>query len=183
MSRTEGFAVMDVSTSICDDPKFRRIQREHPELVAPAFTAYMATAAESWLSGRRVPIADAWPTIIPYSAEVVGVLTAVRLLDHRGLLPSKTWKSWFEPANQRREALRAKWRQSSTNYRAASSRRQRGVSDESSPPVPYRTVPSDSVPSDPSRTAGYTNGVTSDEDVPPHLRAVNGVDDPARKTA
>lgn len=109
MSRTEGFAVMDVSTSICDDPKFRRIQRQTPDLVAPAFTAYVAVASESWKAGRRVAVVDAWPTFLPYVAEVVAALMDAKLIDHRGLIPVKAWRGWFEPARERRDKSRDRW--------------------------------------------------------------------------
>jgi hypothetical protein len=58
MSRDEGFAVMDVSTSITDDPKVRKLWRHAPDHAAAAFTAYVATMAESWRSGKRATVDD-----------------------------------------------------------------------------------------------------------------------------
>jgi hypothetical protein len=109
MPRSEGFAVMDVSTSVCDDPKFRRLHRENPELVAIGFTAYIATMAESWRTGRRVSIDVAWPAFLTFDKAVVDALIRVGLLDRRGLLSSKAWRSWFDPARKRRDQSRDRW--------------------------------------------------------------------------
>jgi hypothetical protein len=109
-SRDEGFAVMDVSTSICDDPKFRRLAREHPEHIASGFVAYVATMAESWRTGRRVRVEDAWPSVLPFVPESAGALRDVGLLDRAGKVPMKTWAGWFDPAARRRESSRERWR-------------------------------------------------------------------------
>ena len=108
-SRDDGFAIMDVSTSICDDPKFRRLARENPELVAPAFTAYVATMAESWRVGRRVPVEDAWPGFLVFDQAVCDALRRVALVDQRGLVSSKAWRGWFAPARERRAKSRERW--------------------------------------------------------------------------
>lgn len=109
MSRAEGFAVMDVSTSICDEPKFRRLQRENPELLAAGFTAYLSVMAESWKAGRRVNIEDAWPSFLPFDRATADALIRVGLLDRRGLLSPKGWRGWFEPARERRDKARDRW--------------------------------------------------------------------------
>lgn len=109
MSRDDGFAVMDVDTDIVNDPKFRRIQRSSPEHVAPAIAAYVAILGESWHSGRRVQIGDAWPVILPVDDAVVASMIEAGLLDRRGMLPAKVWKAWFEPVKERRDASRARW--------------------------------------------------------------------------
>lgn len=136
-SRDDGFAIMDVSTSICDDPKFRRIARERPELVGTTFTAYMATMAESWRIGRRVGIEDAWPAILPYDAEAVAIMVAVGLLDRRGILSPKAWRGWFEPARARRDKSRADWRKWQAEHR----RSKGGVSPDSEPDKGKPSVP------------------------------------------
>lgn len=187
MSRTEGFAVMDVSTSICDDPKFRRIQRQSPELVGTAFSVYVAVMAESWRAGKRVSVDDAWPSIIPYDARADEALREAGLLDRRGLPSAKAWRSWFEPAYKRRETMREKWRRANENRRDDSAPPPRGNRADTAAPVPSRTAPSDrtvrpdrSAPSDPP---GSTTRVTDEIDLPPHLRIINGAADPKGKTA
>lgn len=136
-SRDDGFAIMDVSTSICDDPKFRRIARERPDLVGTAFTAYMATMAESWRIGRRVGIEDAWPAVLPYSADAAEIMVAVGLLDKRGVLSPKAWRGWFEPARNRRDKSRADWRKWQADHR----RSQGGVSPDTGPDKAKPSVP------------------------------------------
>lgn len=136
-SRDDGFAIMDVSTSICDDPKFRRIARERPDLVGVAFTAYLATMAESWRIGRRVGIEDAWPAVLPYDAEAAALLIAVGLLDKRGVLSPKAWRGWFEPARNRRDKSRADWRK----WQALHRQGQGGVSTDTDPDKSIPSVP------------------------------------------
>ncbi len=128
-SRDDGFAIMDVSTSICDDPKFRRIARERPDLVGVAFTAYVATMAESWRIGRRVGIEDAWPAVLPYSSDAAAIMIEVGLLDKKGVLSPKAWRGWFEPANKRRNQSRSDWRKWQQEHR----KRQGSVSPDSGP--------------------------------------------------
>lgn len=111
MSRDDGFAIMDVSTSIHEEPKFRRLSRRHPDLIAAAFFAYVSTMAESWRHGERVSIEDAWPSLIPYNAAVVSALRRYSLIDRRGCIGDETWEHWFGPAFARREAARAAGRE------------------------------------------------------------------------
>lgn len=162
MSRDEGFAVMDVSTSICDDPKFRRLARQNPDLVGPAFTAYMATMAESWRVGRRVGIDDAWPAILPYRQDARDALIEVGLLDRRGVLSSKAWRGWFSPAQHRREKSRADWRRWQQEHR----KNQGGVSPDSDPDTSIPSVPpvrpSGRPPVLPSRANGASANGPSD---------------------
>lgn len=146
MSRAEGFAVMDVSTSVCDDPKFRRLQRENPEFVAPGVTAYLATMAESWKAGHRVSVEDAWPAILPFNREVVDAMIRVELLDRKGLLSQKAWRSWFEPARKRRQQSRDRWTRYNANRDADTALVPRGSDVSTATSVP--SVPS--VRSDPS---------------------------------
>lgn len=110
MSREDGFAVMDVSTDIVNDPKFRRLHRQAPEHVAAAFMAYVAVLGESWKAGRRVPVVDAWPVLLPYDEAAIAAMIAAGLLDKRGQIPAKAWQGWFEPAHMRRKNTRERWR-------------------------------------------------------------------------
>lgn len=162
MSRAEGFAVMDVSTSICDDPKFRRLQRENPEQVAVAFTAYIAVMADSWKAGQRVSIEAAWPGFLPYDETAIASLIRVGLLDKRGRPSQKAWSSWFQPANERREKARDRWARYNAGRNADTAPPPRGNHAATATSVPLLpSVPSDpSVPSAPSTagTRGEKNG-------------------------
>jgi hypothetical protein len=110
MPRDEGFAVMDLSTDIAHDPKFRRLHRHYPELVGDCFTVYLTTLAESWKAGARLPADEVWPPILPYREQVIAALAEVGLLDSRNLVSVKAWRSWFDPANERRKKSRDRWR-------------------------------------------------------------------------
>jgi hypothetical protein len=186
MPRSEGFDVMDVSTSVCDDPKFRRLFRDAPELVAPAFAAYLATMAESWKAGRRVSVDDAWPAFLPFDQAVVDALIRVALLDRRGLLSPKGWRSWYEPARERREKSRDRWTRYNAKRDADTTLPPRGNGADTATSVPSVRpfLPSEpSVrPSAPStRARGESTrsvapkGPTAltEEDLPEHLRRVN----------
>lgn len=143
-SRSDGFAVMDVSTSICEDPKFRRIQRDSPGRLAPAFMAYMATMAESWQAGRRVTIEDAWPAVLPFDEAVVEALKTARLLDAAGRISAKSWREWFDAAFQRRESARERWRRANANRSVGAAQLPRGSDADTGATVTYRSVPSES---------------------------------------
>lgn len=149
MSRDDGFAVMDVSTDICHDPKFRRLQRERPEHVASGFLAYMSTAAESWKSGRRVAVEEAWPALIPFDAAVCDSLRLVGLLDRHGLVSSHAWRGWFKPALERRLKTRARWTRWNEKRAADTTLDQRGTDAVMTPTVRQSVSPSEpSVPTD-----------------------------------
>lgn len=109
MSRVQGFEVMDMSTSLLHDPKIRRLSREHADVLAPGFMAYVATVAESWKAGDRLSIEDAWPSYLPYDGAAIAALTAVGLLDDAGRVPVKAWRGWFAPARKRRESSRKRY--------------------------------------------------------------------------
>jgi hypothetical protein len=111
---------MDVSTDIVNDPKFRRLHRQNPEHVLAGFLAYVAILGESWKAGRRVPIVDSWPVILPFDAAVIASMEAAELLDSKGLIPSKTWIGWFTPAQKRRKATRERWRRANEKRLAES---------------------------------------------------------------
>ncbi|MBV9484596.1 MAG: hypothetical protein JO246_00910 [Frankiaceae bacterium] len=110
MSRTEGFDVMDVSTSLPNDPKFRELARRFPDDLAPAFMAYVGTMAESWRAGERVTVDVAWPSILPRSDSAVTALLAVKLLDRSRRVTVSAWRDYFDQARERREKSRARWR-------------------------------------------------------------------------
>lgn len=150
MSRSDGFPVMDVSTSICDDPKFRLLQRRNPAIVAVAFTAYIATVAESWRAGRRVSIDHAWPAFVPFDDAAKTALAGVGLLDRMGCVPQKAWRSWFDPANERRARSRERWARYNAQRNAVTTPAPRGSDAATATSVPsVRTVPSvPTVPSD-----------------------------------
>ena len=146
MSRDDGFAVMDVSTGYVDDPKWRKLARYAPDQLGSAFIAYTATMAESWRTGRRVTIEDAWPALIPVSKPAIDALRHVGLLDSHGLVQSRAWRGWFGAAKTRRDAFRDRWARANEKRRAATEQLPRGDSAATASPVP--SVPS--VPSDPS---------------------------------
>jgi hypothetical protein len=110
MGRTEGFDVMDVSTALLNDPKVKRLAREHPEQLTTGFMAYVATMADSWRHGERVTVDDAWPTYLAFDEPAVAALKAVQLLDARGRVTTSGWRGYFESARDRREKTRERWR-------------------------------------------------------------------------
>jgi hypothetical protein len=177
MARGEGFGIMDVSTDVANDPKFRRIQRQAPELVAPAFAVYIALMAESWKAGRRVSIDDGWPAFMPFDPKVVDQLTAAGLVDRHGLIALAAWQTWFMPVRARRAALRERWSRANANRHgqaireantAASSRGDAAVTarlPRGSRPdtAAIRSVPS--VPSERKRTDERPKGETNGRDL------------------
>lgn len=159
MSRSEGFAVMDVSTDIVNDPKFRKLQRltvDRPDRLSGAFMVYVAMLAESWKAGKRVNYDEAWPAILPFDKEIPTLLREAGLMDGAACIPTKTWNSWFKPANTRREATRERWRkanekrhESSTNNSGPTAQIPRGNS-VGTVAIPNRTEPSVPIPTEPS---------------------------------
>lgn len=115
MSRTEGFDVMDVSTALHNDPKVKRLAREHPEQLGPGFLVYLSTVAESWQAGERVTVEDGWPGYLAFDEATVEALKDVRLLDSKGMVPLKSWRGWFDVARARREKTRERWRRANAN--------------------------------------------------------------------
>jgi hypothetical protein len=109
---------MDVSTSIVDDPKFRKLYRHAPDHAGAAFAAYIATVAESWKAGCRVNVDDAWPAFVPFDKAAVEALIHVGLLDARGAIPARSWRSWFGPAFERRANARERWRRANERRHA-----------------------------------------------------------------
>lgn len=110
MSRDDGFGVMDMSTDIVNDPKFRKLHRLETCQVAPAFMAYVAVIAESWKAGRRITVEDAWPALLPFDNAIRQAMADVGLVDRTGRIPLRAWQGWYEQAHRRREASRESWR-------------------------------------------------------------------------
>lgn len=147
MSRDEGFAVMDVSTSLLQDPKVRKLQRYAPDRWPVAMIAYVSTMSESWKAGRRVSVEDAWPVGLTFDALAAEALIQVGLVDGSGHIIPRTWRSWFGKAKSRRAKSRADWRKWQQEHR----KRKGGVNPDSDPDKVIPSVPPvRSVPSDPS---------------------------------
>lgn len=108
-TQLRGFDVMDVSTSLPNDPKVKRLAREHPDQLCAGFLVYMATLAESWLAGERVTYDDAWPSYLPFDEATVAALRSVKLLDEQGRVTTRGWHKYFEPARKRRAQGRRRW--------------------------------------------------------------------------
>ena len=162
MARDDGFAVMDVSSDIANGRKFRRIQRQAPDLVAVAMTVYVALLGESWKAGRRVPVDDGWPTLVAFDQRVVDQMTTVGLLDRRGLVTSAAWRRWFEPARARRAASRDRWARYNANRHAVATSLPRGNRVATATSVPSvrskeRTVAPRGARATVRRTNGHDN--------------------------
>jgi len=140
MSRDDGFAVMDVSTDIINDPKVRKLWRYAPSHAAVALVGYVATMAESWKAGRRVSIDDAWPAIVPFNQSAVEALAHVGLLDKRGMVTVAAWRGWYEPAKARRDKSRDRWARYNAQRNADTASLPRGTNADTASSVP--SVPS-----------------------------------------
>lgn len=152
---------MDVSTDILNDPKFRKLARHAPDRIGPAFIGYIATLSESWKSARRVAIDEAWPVFLAFDPVAVDALIHVGLLDGRGMVPAKSWRSWFDPADERRRKARDRWARYNAKRDAdamsspplddaVTASEPRGSNAGTATSVPVRTVPLRSEPSEPS---------------------------------
>jgi len=109
VSRDEGFAVMDVSTSWLLDDKFTKLARDYPRLLMWGVVAYASTKAASWRHGKRMTVGDSLPAWLHYDPDGMGALMAVRLIDRTGRVPVKTWHAWFGRASSRRQNSRERW--------------------------------------------------------------------------
>jgi hypothetical protein len=109
MSREDGFDVADVATGHLDDPKVKALWRAvapDQDRMSRALTLHLSVLLASWRQGARVTVAEAVPVWLDPDAELVATLQAVGLLDRTGKLPTRSWKGWFGPAWERREARR-----------------------------------------------------------------------------
>jgi hypothetical protein len=154
MSRDDGFAVMDVSTDLVNDPKIRKLYRHAPDHADRAVVAYLSTMGESWKAGRRVSIDDAWPAFVPFDQSSVAALVHVGLIDGRGMVSAKAWRGWFGPADDRRRKSRAKWKRANDKRHAEAM----GGDTDATPESPRGDAavtpsPAPSVPPDPSAPA------------------------------
>ena len=101
---------MDISTSIDDEPKFRRLAGAHPDLYADAFTAYVCLCAASWRNGSRLTAGEGWPLLLTLTkrksgghdtGDVVDALREVDLLDDDNRIPVRAWDNWYVAAAER----------------------------------------------------------------------------------
>jgi hypothetical protein len=106
MSRDGGFTRADVDTGMLDDPKFRKLGQLHPDLFVSSVVAYLAVLLASWRAGNRAALDEAWPLLLAADPAVADALREVRLLDARQRIPARVWRSWFQPAFERREKRR-----------------------------------------------------------------------------
>ena len=161
MSRDDGFDVADVATGHLDDPKVKALWRElapDQDRMSRALMLHFATLLASWRQGCRVTVDEAVPVWLAPDAELVAVLVSTKLLDRTRRIPARSWKGWFGPAWERREARREAGRKGGQ----ASGKRRFSIAE------PGRPSGRPSVPSDrPSVNARETvQGTNGRRDVP-----------------
>ena len=115
MSRGAGFDRCDLDTAIMSDPKFKKLARTHPDLIAVAIAGYVGIVAECWRAAERLAAEDAWPAIVPWSPDAVAAMKDADLLDADGRIVEHAWESWFGDANRRRQAGRARYARYNAN--------------------------------------------------------------------
>lgn len=107
MSRSDGFAVADVSTSFVDDDKVRRLWRILAQQAAcEAGWVYLTVLLGSWREGRRLSAEEAMPVGFVIDPLVIDALRKVKLLDRTARVPSGAWSGWYGAAHARREQAR-----------------------------------------------------------------------------
>ena len=110
MARDDGFAIADISTAYFDDAKVRRLWRllepDGPAMTE-ALALHLATVLASWRDGKRVSASEAAPLYLPVRPAIVARLVEVGLLDRSERIPARSWRSYNDPAVERREARRA----------------------------------------------------------------------------
>jgi hypothetical protein len=150
MSRDDGFAIADISTSTLEDVKFRALWRtlNEPGTMSQAVVIYLATLLESWKSGERVCAEVAAPMWVANADTIASILSSVGLLDAQGMVPEHVWDNWFGPAYSRREEKR---KAGSIGGQRKASNALAQLEDGSSYALPVPSVPSyPSYPSVPS---------------------------------
>lgn len=121
---------MDFSTSWHDDPKWKVIWRRRPDLVAVCAYVYTVLAAESWRTGSRITVHDAWPPLVAYDADAVAELMHAKLIDRAGKVLIKTWDGWYGPALERQRMSRERWQRANEKRHQQALRRIDGDNDD-----------------------------------------------------
>lgn len=109
MSRDDGFLRADVSVHLYDDDKVKALYRELAGDLGRMGHAMMlaeVTLLASWRDGKRRTVHEAAPLWLTVDDDLVAVLVTVGLLDRTGRRPAGSWRTWFGPAHERREARR-----------------------------------------------------------------------------
>jgi hypothetical protein len=151
MSR-DGFTIADIDTTLMSDPKVVALARRHrdPLKTAAAVAPYVGLLLASWRAGKRLTLEESAPAwFIDHLDLWADDLAAVGLIDGERRAHEHAWRSWFVPADTRREDKRERDRA------YAASRRQRVVNDskESRPtvvPTDRSDRPDPTEPSEPS---------------------------------
>jgi hypothetical protein len=96
--------VADTDTGLHHDPKVRKLWRivRDDALMNQAMCLLEGIRLASWGQGERVTGEDAAPFWIADIGPATEALIAAGLLDSDGLIPAKSWTSWFGPALERR---------------------------------------------------------------------------------
>jgi hypothetical protein len=112
--------VADVCTTLYEDPKVKALWRTLPEQghMSHALALHMATLLASWRHGCRVTVYEAVPVWLVPDTELIAALQSVRLLDRAGKLPARSWRGWYDPAAERRDLLRNRWRRANAKRTA-----------------------------------------------------------------
>lgn len=161
----DGFATADVSVSLLDDDRVRKLARsvEEPR-VETAIVVYLAVLLASWREGRRVAAEDAVPLWLPLERllDADEDLRSVGLLDRRSKIPARAWSKWYDPVEARRDRNRERWARYNASRTGGAAELPRGNGAATPPSVPFRSDPA--VPSSPSRgSAKRTRSKTDDE--------------------
>lgn len=118
MSRDDGFAIADVSTSHHEDTKVKamwRGLRPDESAMNAAMTLHEAVRLASWRDGKRVFAWQAKPEWMPDHVQPMDHLIAADLLDRTGRLPKAEWERMLAT----RVAVRAGKRRRKLRRRAA----------------------------------------------------------------
>jgi hypothetical protein len=152
MSRDQGFNNADVDVGKHSDPKVRTLWRHlrDENAMNSAMVLHEAVVLASWAAGERITAEDAAPPWMTDVEAPTQALAHVGLLDDRGFLPLRSWRSWFAPAAERRQANRERWNRNKAEQRAVSvDVRADSARSHAPPPVP----PVPPVPTVPPATA------------------------------
>ena len=154
MSRGKGFAIADVDVAKQGDPKVRALWRHLRDESAmnAAMVVHEAVLLASWAAGERVAAEDAAPAWMTDVEAPASALAHVGLLDDRGHIPLKSWRSWFVPAAERRQQTRDRWKRNKSEQRATSE----DVPEDTAGRLALRTVRT--VPSAPTVPTVRENG-------------------------